>query len=64
MIAQAQFTISDETFDYAASMKPDEVGYHIHVAEGMKESTGIDLQALLAGYAGGKAAQTREPASV
>ncbi len=34
------------------------------VAEGMKESTGIDLQALLAGYAGGKAAQTREPASV
>ncbi len=34
------------------------------VAEGMKESTGIDLQALLAGYAGGKAAQSREPASV
>lgn len=34
------------------------------VAEGMKESTGIDLQALLAGYAGGKAVQSREPASV
>ena len=26
----------------------------------MKESTGIDLQALIAGYAGGKAAQERE----
>lgn len=33
----AQFTISDETFDYAASMKPDEVGYHIHVAEGIED---------------------------
>ena len=27
------------------------------VVDGMKESTGIDLQALLAGFAGGKAAQ-------
>ena len=26
----AQFTISDKTFDYAAKMKPDGVGYHIH----------------------------------
>lgn len=33
----AQFTISDETFDYAASLKPDEVGYHIHVAEGIED---------------------------
>lgn len=33
----AQFTISDETFDYAAKMKPDEVGYHIHVAEGIED---------------------------
>lgn len=30
------------------------------VADGVKESTGIDLQALVAGYAGGKAAQERE----
>lgn len=30
------------------------------VTDGVKESTGIDLQALLAGYAGGKAAQERE----
>ena len=30
----AQFTISDETFALAAANKPDEVGYHIHVAEG------------------------------
>ncbi|MCD8241841.1 MAG: putative aminohydrolase SsnA [Lachnospiraceae bacterium] len=33
----AQFTISDETFAYAASRKPDEVGYHIHVAEGIED---------------------------
>ena len=33
----AQFTISDETFDLAASNKPDEVGYHIHVAEGIED---------------------------
>ncbi len=30
----ASFTISDQTFEYAAAHKPDEVGYHIHVAEG------------------------------
>ena len=29
----AQFTISDETMELAAANKPDEVGYHIHVAE-------------------------------
>ena len=33
----AQFTISDETFDYAASVKPDGIGYHIHVAEGIED---------------------------
>lgn len=33
----AQFTISDETFDLAASNKPDEAGYHIHVAEGIED---------------------------
>jgi putative selenium metabolism protein SsnA len=33
----AQFTISDQTFDYAASVKPDEIGYHIHVAEGIED---------------------------
>ncbi len=33
----AQFTISDETFDYAAKMKPGDVGYHIHVAEGIED---------------------------
>lgn len=30
----ASFTISDETMDFAAAHKPEEVGYHIHVAEG------------------------------
>lgn len=30
------------------------------VVDGMKESTGIDLQALIAGFAGGKAAKERE----
>jgi len=33
----AQFTISDATMDYAASQKPDEIGYHIHVAEGIED---------------------------
>ena len=31
----AQFTISDATMELAAANKPDEVGYHIHVAEGI-----------------------------
>ncbi len=33
----AQFTISDETFELAAANKPDEAGYHIHVAEGIED---------------------------
>ena len=33
----AQFTISDETFALAAENKPDGVGYHIHVAEGIED---------------------------
>lgn len=33
----AQFTISDATMDLAAANKPDEVGYHIHVAEGIED---------------------------
>lgn len=33
----AQFTISDETMALAATNKPDEVGYHIHVAEGIED---------------------------
>ena len=33
----AQFTISDETFELAAENKPDGVGYHIHVAEGIED---------------------------
>lgn len=33
----AQFTISDETMELAASHKPDGVGYHIHVAEGIED---------------------------
>lgn len=33
----AQFTISDETMAFAAVNKPDEVGYHIHVAEGIED---------------------------
>jgi putative selenium metabolism protein SsnA len=33
----AQFTISDKTMALAAANKPDEVGYHIHVAEGIED---------------------------
>ena len=33
----AQFTISDETMELAAVNKPEEVGYHIHVAEGIED---------------------------
>ncbi len=33
----AQFTISDETMELAALNKPEEVGYHIHVAEGIED---------------------------
>lgn len=33
----AQFTISDSTMELAAANKPDEVGYHIHVAEGIED---------------------------
>ena len=33
----AQFTISDETFELAAENKPEEAGYHIHVAEGIED---------------------------
>lgn len=33
----AQFTLSDETMEFAAAHKPEEVGYHIHVAEGIED---------------------------
>lgn len=33
----AQFTISDQTMELAAANKPQEVGYHIHVAEGIED---------------------------
>ena len=33
----AQFTISDATMELAAANKPDEVGYHIHVSEGIED---------------------------
>lgn len=33
----AQFTISDETMELAVSNKPEGVGYHIHVAEGIED---------------------------
>lgn len=33
----AQFTISDATMELAASRKPEGVGYHIHVAEGIED---------------------------
>lgn len=33
----ASFTISDETMALAAKEKPDEAGYHIHVAEGIED---------------------------
>lgn len=30
----ASFTLSDQILDFAAAHKPDQVGYHVHVAEG------------------------------
>lgn len=33
----ASFTISDETMALCAAHKPEEVGYHIHVAEGIED---------------------------
>ena len=33
----ASFTISDETMALCAANKPEEVGYHIHVAEGIED---------------------------
>ena len=33
----AQFTISDETFEFARSETPKEVGFHIHIAEGIED---------------------------
>ena len=33
----ASFTLSDETLELCASNKPQEVGYHIHVAEGIED---------------------------
>ena len=33
----AQVTISDATMELAVANKPDEVGYHIHVAEGIED---------------------------
>ena len=33
----ASFTISDETMEHCAANKPAEVGYHIHVAEGIED---------------------------
>ena len=33
----AQFTISDEIFEYARSITPKDVGFHIHVAEGIED---------------------------
>lgn len=33
----ASFTISDETMELCAKEKPDGVGYHIHVAEGIED---------------------------
>lgn len=33
----ASFTLSDRTLEYCAEHKPEEVGYHIHVAEGIED---------------------------
>ena len=33
----ASFTLSDETLELCAASKPNEVGYHIHVAEGIED---------------------------
>ena len=33
----AQFTLSDKTLELCAAHKPDGVGYHIHVAEGIED---------------------------
>ena len=43
----AQFTISDETMALAAEHKPDGVGYHIHVAEGIEERDHVLRQAFI-----------------
>ncbi len=42
----ASFTLSDETLAYVREQKPDGVGYHVHVAEGIE-----DLQDSLRRYA-------------
>lgn len=33
----ASFTLSDETLDLCAASKPESVGYHIHIAEGIED---------------------------
>lgn len=33
----ASFTVSDKTLDYCNEQKPSEIGYHIHVAEGISD---------------------------
>jgi putative selenium metabolism protein SsnA len=33
----ASFTLSDETLELCAAGKPDQVGYHIHIAEGIED---------------------------
>ncbi len=33
----APFTLSNETLEYCAAQKPDNTGYHIHVAEGLDD---------------------------
>ena len=40
----ASFTISDETMERCAAMKPEGVGYHIHVAEGIEDLPGCRLK--------------------
>lgn len=35
----ASFTISNETMELAAAHKPDGIGYHIHVAEGIEDAS-------------------------
>ena len=44
----------------ATRLIKDVMGSANQVVDGLKESTGIDLQALVAGFAGGKAAQSTD----
>ena len=41
----ASFTISDKSMEYAMSRKPEDIGCHIHVAEGIEDLHSCTLRA-------------------